>query len=191
MFRLRNVALGLALAASVATAGYLRAQPQDSAEQPADVTVPVEKQATLTPQQMGEQADGLIAKMQESLRRGVELQKVARQQKDVIKLNCVNDKLLQIKQLLNIAESARTNLVEAIAQQDEADRYHHFGQITIASEKVQTLSDEAEACVGEEIVFLGPTEVTVDEPDIPDDPTGDDPFDGWEIEPPSYASPFL
>jgi hypothetical protein len=171
-------------------AGLLHAQdaqdPDDGGEP--DVTVPMEKQAQLSPADMSEEGVRLVRSMQESLKKVVGLQQVARKQKDVIKLNCVNDKLLQIKQLLNIAESATTNMVEAIAQDDEPGRYHEFNKIVIAQQQVQVLAGEAETCIGEELVFIGPTEVEVDEPALPDDPTGPD--SEFDIEDPGYASPF-
>ncbi len=180
----------IALFASLAFGGgYLHAQDQDGGEED-ELTIPMEKQARLSPAEMRAQVDNLLAEMQKMMGRVIELQKVARKQKDVIKLNCVNDKLLQIKQLMNIVESANTDLVEATAGGDESGRYAHFTRITIGHEKVGALRDEAEACVGEELIFLGPTEVTVEEPEIPDDPTREPPFPGDLVEPPGYASPF-
>tara|TARA_R110002073_G_scaffold74100_2_gene181041 strand:+ start:30464 stop:31039 length:576 start_codon:yes stop_codon:yes gene_type:complete len=191
MLKLRNT-LFLAALASLALGGsLLRAQPAGGDDAP-EVTAPIETVSNLTPAEMQAEVGKNIKVMQETLVRVVELQQVARKQKDVIKLNCVNDKLLQVKQLLNIAEAGRTDLIESAAQGDTAAQTHHFSQITIASEKTSGLRDEAEGCIGEELVFLGPTEVTVDDPGLPDDPTGDDDFD-WDdvIEPPGYASPFL
>jgi hypothetical protein len=183
-------ALFVAALGSLAIGGSLLAQPGGGEEKTADVTLPMAKDANLTPVQMQSGAEEHIQSMQEMLRRVVELQQLARKQKDVIKLNCVNDKLLQVKQLLNIGESSRTNLVESVAQRDGDGARHQFGQVTIAKEKVTVLRDEAEACIGEELIFLGPTEIQVDKPDIPDDPTDDsDPFDDI-LEPPAYASPF-
>jgi len=178
------------LALLVGGAGVLYAQ--DKADEPPadeELTVPMEKRAELSPSDMVAEASKLIGVMQTQLKKVVGLQEVARRQKDVIKLNCVNDKLLQIKQLLNIGEGANTNMHEAIAQDDEDSRYHEFGKIVIAEQQVTVLSGEAEGCIGEELVFLGPTEVTADEPELPDDPTEDEP--NLDIEDPGYASPFV
>lgn len=154
----------------------------------ADVVVPMGKQAELSPEEMVDQADVLLRRMQDVLKRVVQLKEIARKQKDVLKLNCVNDKLLQVKQLLNISEAAKTNLVEAIAQEDEEGRYHEYGKINLAAEQVQILGQEAEQCIGEELIYLGPTEVTVEEPENPDDP--DDGLDDFDFDRPGYASPF-
>lgn len=184
-------AASLMVGGSLIFGGSLLAQDADTPEETAPVTAPSEKGATLTPSEMQSGSETYIKEMQDVLRRVVELQQLARKQKDVIKLNCVNDKLLQVKQLLNIAEAGRTNLIESIAQSDDAGSAHQFSQITIAKEKTSGLGDEAEGCIGEELIFLGPTEVDVDEPVIPDDPTGDGQYNFDDIlEPPGFASPF-
>lgn len=183
--------LSLAVVVSVAVGGSVLQAQTSADESPAEVA-PAQKEVTLSPAEMKTASEEHLKDMQTILVRVVELQALARKQKDVIKLNCVNDKLLQVKQLLNIAEAGRTDLIEAIAQQDNDSTLHQFSQISIAKEKTDGLHGEAEGCIGEELIFLGPTEVTVDEPGIPDDPTGDDQFD-WanETESPGYASPFL
>lgn len=155
------------------------------------MSAPVEARANVSPAEMKANSETMITEMKGFLERVIALQQIARKQKDVIKLNCVNDRLLMMKKLLNIGESARNDLVEAIAAQDEDDRYHHYGKIVISKERTGALRDEAEACIGEELIFLGPTQVDIDTPDVPDDPTNADPFDlGLDFERPGYASPF-
>lgn len=192
---LLSIGGGLVLAQDTPATPPADAPPEEHAappaEAPAEVDVPMRKRANISTGDMVNQAQGYLRKMQDSLRRVVELQEVARKQKDVIKLNCVNDKLLQVKQLLNIGETANTNMQESIARRDEDGRYHEFGRITIANQQVQVLSTEAENCIGEDLSFLGPTEVTVDAPEQPDDPTADPTPEFPEVEPPPVASPFL
>lgn len=174
-------------------AGTLLAQPNDQGKKEPDVTIPMEKRVELSPKEMLSRSEGLIEEMKTMLERVLSIQQVARKQKDVIRLNCVNDRLLQVKKLLNIAEAARNDLVEAIASETPTEQHHQFSKVTISHEKVTVLRDEAEACVGEELIFLGPTEVVVDRPPIVDDPTRSDPFDLGDdgIERPGFASPFL
>ncbi len=202
MQRLRNYLATAVLCGLVFGGGQLFAQPEtpddgqpglDQADAP-DVNLPMDKTAQLSPSEMTAKADDDIAKMKTDLTRVLQLQQAARKQKDIIKLNCVNEKLIQVKQLLNIGEMSRTNLTEAIANSDEGARYHQYGQVTVATEKTNSLRDEAEACIGDELRFVGPTEVEVDKPPIPDDPTVNPPFDysgdDLTIERPTYASPF-
>ena len=145
--------------------------------------------ANISVADMTQQASDYIGKMNEVLKRIVQLQEVARRQKDVIRLNCVNDKLLQLKQLLNIADVANNNMSEAIARGDEDARYHEFGRITIAYQQSQVLSTEAENCIGEDLTFLGPTTVTVEEPNVPEDPTVQQGPDFPVVQPLPVASP--
>ena len=101
----------------------------------------------------------------------------------------VNDKLLQLKQLQNIGDQAHNNMQEAIVRGDEDARYHEFGRITIAYQQAQVLSSEADNCIGEDLTFLGQTSVTVEEPNIPEDPTIQQGPDFPVVEPLPVASP--
>ena len=75
-----------------------------------EVTAPVKK---LSPAQMRESVGNTMTEIRSMLTRLVELRKLARQSQDVIKLNCVNDKMLLFKQLVNIAEDAQTSMTES------------------------------------------------------------------------------
>jgi hypothetical protein len=176
---------GAAPAATPPAAGQTADTPDD------DIQQNMTKRADISTADMTTRADGYLAKMREVLRRVVQLQGIARKQKDVIKLNCVNDKLLQIKQLVNIGEANKTNLDEAIARGDESGRYDYYSNLTIANDQVMTLGAEAEQCIGEDLSFLGPTETTVEGGNEPDDPTlGEEP-DFPEVELPPVSSPFI
>jgi hypothetical protein len=166
-----------------------------------DLTLPGEKKVDLSPREMSNRADELIKDMETIHRSVLEMQAAAKQAKDVIKLNCVNENLLAVKQLLNIADAAENELDEAIAREDRAEQVHQFGQITIASEKSAGARDEAQACIGEELHFVGKNDLTVDGPAIRNDPSDDgdlgqpggaDPFDtAVTLEDPAFASPFM
>jgi hypothetical protein len=150
----------------------------------------LKKQADLTGAEMQANSDVLIAKMREVLKRVVEVRGIAKRQKDIIKLNCVNDKLLQVKQLLNIAESSRTNLDAAIADNDEGGRYDYYTNIVYSHDQTVALGAEAENCIGEDLSYLGPSETTVEGGNEPDDPTQTEDPDFPEVElPPAQSSP--
>lgn len=112
------------------------------------------------------------------------LQQIARREKDVIKLNCVNDKLVQIKPELNIVDSA-TAEVESTT---DGNRMAVFGSVTQAAENVRRLREEADQCIGEAITQGGESSNSFTAPPAPDDPTKG--FTDTPIEPPGYASPF-
>jgi hypothetical protein len=199
MPNLRALFAATLVASLAAGSGYIAAQPGGTAPAPApaptppapapkapdlpDVTVSGETKANLSPREMTEEASKLISEMDGMHLRVLELQKSARKAKDVIKLNCVNEKLLAVKQLMNIADSAKTDLTEAIASDDRDAEVAKYGQVVLAHERATAERDEAEGCIGEELIFVGPTKVEVDGPTIPDDPTDDpeDPFSTNEV----------
>lgn len=72
----------------------------------------------------------------------------AREEKDVVKLNCVNEKLTQMKAFLEVAEQADVALAEALATRSPgADA--EFSKIAIARTKVDGLRAESEQCAGQ------------------------------------------
>jgi len=112
------------------------------------------------------------------------LQQVARKEKDVIKLNCVNDKLVQVKPQLNIADTATAELDSA----PDATRMAVFDTLSQSAEAIRRLREEADQCIGEPITVGGESSNSFTGPGAPDDPTKG--FGGGEIEPPGYASPY-
>jgi hypothetical protein len=73
----------------------------------------------------------------------------ARNSKDVVKLNCVNEKLTQIKGLLRISEQSDIALQEAAAKRESATAEHEYTKVSIAVVKVKQLRAEAEECIGQ------------------------------------------
>jgi hypothetical protein len=111
-------------------------------------------------------AESMLAEMRQTLNRATEILKRARTAKDIVQLNCINEKLSQIKGLLRISEAASVKLLEGIAENAEDVVSHEFTKITVASRKVHALSAEAEQCVGESNIYSGDTQI-----DLEIDPT--------------------
>jgi hypothetical protein len=113
------------------------------------------------------------------------LQQVARQEKDVIKLNCVNDKLVQAKPEMNIVDAKAQELETA----GDAERMAAFETISQAADSLRRLREESDQCIGEPITFSGgESSNSFTGPRMPDDPTRG--FGNHPVEPPAYASPF-
>jgi hypothetical protein len=112
------------------------------------------------------------------------LQQVARKEKDVIKLNCVNDKLVQIKPQMNLVDAGESELEGST----DATRMGVFDSIAQAAESIRRLREEADQCIGEPVTSGGDSSNSFTGPTAPDDPTRGLP--GNDIEPPAYASPF-
>jgi hypothetical protein len=157
-----------------------------------DVDIMFRQQANLTPQEMITESDKSVDLMQRGLNRVLLLQEQARKQNDIIKLNCVNDKLVQIKAAINIGEQSRNDLREAIARNDEGARGHAFIKVTIATQKVQVLIQEAENCVGQDLSFIGETHVETEiDPNIPQEDPTEPPLPYPGTDRPPEASPFI
>ena len=86
----------------------------------------------------------------------------AREQRDVLKLNCVNEKLTAIKGLLRVSEQASVTMMEALATKDVTVAQHEYEKIMIAASKTEELSAESEVCIGELAVYSGQTSITVE-----------------------------
>ena len=113
-----------------------------------------------------------VAKMRTQLKDVLVKLEEARNSKDVVKLNCVNEKLTQIKGLLRISEQSDIQLQEAVARKEPGTAEHEFTKVSIARSKVAQLRAEAEDCIGQ-LAFRTDENLSV-EVEVPDYlPAGD------------------
>lgn len=127
-------------------------------------------------------------KIRDTEKRVSQLLEQARNKKDVIKLNCVQDKLVQVRSHLIVAEQSMASFDSAPDQKEKA---HASSRVEILSEKVGVLRTEAENCIGEEASYVGKTETSMEvESSVPqEDPTRSD--STLEVGLAPAASPFL
>jgi hypothetical protein len=148
----------------------------------------------LTNADVAVKAAGLRVQIEENNHQLQQLKAHAVRLKDVIKVNCVNDKLVQAKAEMNIADSANDSLQSAIQKNNDDDRAATFSQLETAATALKQLKEEAAACIGTPELLKQEAGNTVDRPDVPDDPLHSDPFGGYDgvgtMEPPAYPSPF-
>jgi hypothetical protein len=109
-----------------------------------------------------------VGKVKSALKQVLGRVEEARNEKDIVKLNCVNEKLAQIKQILNVAEGAEIALQEAVAKGD-AGADAEYSKIAIARGKADQLRAESEECIGQlAFVVDEKTSVEVQQPeDLP------------------------
>jgi hypothetical protein len=137
-------------------------------------------------------ASTYLGEMKDVLSAVLDLLKEAREEKDVIKLNCINEKLTSVKGLIRISEQADITLQEAVAKGEKDTATHEFHKIAISHQKIKILKTEAEQCVGELAFAVGKTtvEVEVDKDMVPEqDPTKVELPETDIIRPPA-ASPY-
>lgn len=184
-----------ALFASVVVAGQLYAQPASPpappSPAPADPAAPVvAPKKPLSAEQMKTRGVELVTQVHTDGQHVQYLQTVARREKDVIKLSCVNDKFVRLKAESNGFDRAYATFLATV---DSGDRDTSFKAVVDVSTSTHKIREEADACVG--AVEMGEQpKSSFTAPDIVDDPTTDVPFDdnygGATVEPPGYASPY-
>ena len=117
----------------------------------------------------------------------------AQKKKDIIRINCVQEKLVRINTAMAIAKDVMNQLQVAAKKERAMEKCSWLYQkISILREQVENLRREAEACADEEISYTGDTKVrmTID-PSIPrDDPT-EPPEDIVIVGRPPEASPYI
>jgi hypothetical protein len=172
----------VSVAVAVAPLGGLAAEPpaapvqagssSSAAVSPAAAAAPVPKPAfvpsaiapavksSLSDAEKVEKSAEAIARMKAGLKQVLVRVEDARNEKDVIKLNCVNEKLTQIKGLLKVAEQSDVALNEALAsKQPTADT--EFAKVNIARGKVDGLKADADQCIGQ-LAYIIDEKTTVD-----------------------------
>jgi hypothetical protein len=149
------------LASTVFAQGSAPLAPPSAGTGAGAADISVKQRPTLTPEEMSTQGKEYFKSMNEVLKRVQVLQDEAKRQKDIIRLNCVTDKLVQVRVNINIGDQSMAALQESISRADEGERTHEFTRLTIINQKVLVLGAEAENCIGEDLSFVGSTRVDV------------------------------
>ena len=116
----------------------------------------------LSPQDELAEANATIARMEQAsgtVRRQLEQARAAR---DVVKTLCLNDKLSQIDVTTRSARDRLAALQSAVERNDVESANHHFSILTAHRQHAEQVTAEANQCIGEEIAFVGQTQVTTE-----------------------------
>lgn len=188
--RMRTVGtLVVVLAAGVALAQGQAVAPSPPAGAPPPAAF--EKASDVPDAEKLQRSTQALGAMREVLRQVLGKVEEARRTKDVVKLNCANEKLTQIKGLLRISEQADVSLQEALSRKETATSDHEYTKVMIARQKVTQLRAQAEECIGQ-LAFRTDENlfVEVEEPEnLPGgDPTRPPPPEDVTVRPPP-ASP--
>ena len=176
-------------AAAIASSATYAQSPIPGADPSAKPARPVK----LSLPEMVARGETLEVQIKGDLRHVLHLQATARREKDVIKLNCINDKLVQLKAQVNIFDSANASLKAGLESSSSADdKQAAFAEVTSTADAIKSMRAEADICVGEPELYKQESSSDVTRPTIVDDPSATDPFgtgDGT-FEAPAYASPW-
>jgi uncharacterized protein YqeY len=180
------------VAAVVAVAAGAAAQPgQPPPPLPgADAQVGFQRHAQLTPQQEVGEADLAIGRMEAGSSTVRRMLEKARQQRDVVKTLCLNDKLSQIDVAARSARDRKDALQAAAARNDQELSNHEFTILTVLRQRAEQLTAEANQCLGEEAAFIGATnvETTIDPTLPPTDETQYPPTDNTIVSAPPVSA---
>lgn len=169
----RAFSMGLTAVLLAASATLAQAPASEPAVAPAPPPPPGadEKDNPPNPEKIRRSSEAL-QKMRQALKDVLGKLEEARNSRDVVKLNCVNEKLTQVKGLLRISELADVAMQEAIAKKEDSGALHEYTKVSIAVTKVTQLRAEAEQCLGQ-LAFRTDENLAIDV-EVPEDlPTGD------------------
>jgi hypothetical protein len=153
----------LAVAAFVlGVSGSATAQSGGGAAPGGDAQVGFERKATLSSKDQLSQADAILTRLDQAsgaVRRQLER---ARTSRDVVKSLCLNDKLSQIDVAGRTAKDRQSALQAAVQRSDMELSNHEFAIMTVLRQRAEQLVAEANQCLGEEVAFVGQTQITTE-----------------------------
>jgi len=123
-----------------------------------------ERRPQLSPQDEQTQADAILSRMNQAsatVRRQLD---TAREARDVVKSLCLSDKLSQLDVAARSAKDRQTALQSAAQRNDVELSNHEFTMMTVLSQRTEQLSAEANQCIGEDLAFVGQTQVETQYP---------------------------
>jgi len=127
-----------------------------------------ERSPRLTPQEEVSQGELVFSKIEHTssvIRKQLD---TARQARDVVKALCLSDKLSQVDVAGRSTKDRQTALEAAVQRGDTELANHEFTIIAVLGQRVGQLMAEANQCIGEEVAFVGQTEVvTTIDPNLP------------------------
>ena len=174
--RVRGILRLVVVTAGVlALAGSATAQPAPTGPGP-DGQVNLQRRVQLTPQDELAQGDVIIKRMETSSGVIRKMLEKAREDRDVVKTLCLNDKLSQVDVSTRSARERQTALQAAVQRRDGELAGHEFTILTVLRQRSEQLTAEANQCIGQEVSFVAQTQVVTDvDPNIPGEDTSNFP----------------
>jgi hypothetical protein len=112
-----------------------------------------------------DRAQSKIEEMKQSLdKTQALLSDVRKDEKDILKVNCINEKLAAMKGFIKVSEQSFGSLKTAVSEDDTEGANHHYKLVAVAHQRVRTLSEEALLCSGEEQRYVGDSDIQVEVP---------------------------
>lgn len=118
-------------------------------------------QGTLSPEQMLSESNSHVREMEQGAAALRGQRMGAREQHDVVKVLCLDDKLSQIVAIVRSAQARAEKLRTALVRNDKVGSGHELTLLRGLSDRIRTLVAASNQCIGEDIGVVGETKVTV------------------------------
>ena len=133
-----------------------------------------------SPQQMAIEGRAHINQMEVERKEVEKTLSKAREERDVVKVLCLEDKLAQMESAQSAAGERWATLTEAVGANDIEYAVHAYTILVILKDWVSQLAEEAKQCIGVEAGFAGDSLIRLETPILPDpegaiDPAPPDP----------------
>lgn len=108
------------------------------------------------------EAERMLTEMRADLSKALDQLARARQNKDAVKLNYVNEQVTTMKGILRISEDAFINLQEAMSSNALEKARYEFGKIRVSHRKMKELAAAVQNAKGAEASYTGGTDVQLE-----------------------------
>jgi hypothetical protein len=150
--------------------------------------IDVSKRAAITPEQQTEEANAIVRRAGQLAERLTKMLDEARREKDIMRANCINRKLTEVNANARNVEQRALALKDANRTNDLARSSHEYTVLTVLSQKLNSLDQEATQCLGQSLYEPGAAQIVTT---IPGNVTLTDPSTVTPIPsaPPSFTVP--
>lgn len=122
----------------------------------------------LSPAELRVQGAEVVANIQGSFQSVRSMAAAAKDKHDVVKVLCLDDKTTQVGAAASTAEERSDALVVALDNSTLERARHEYVMLMTLRDRVETLMNEANQCIGEETGFTGDAQLTVEiDPNLP------------------------
>jgi hypothetical protein len=145
----------------------------------AGVDAGLQRQVNLSPAEQLAEADNHLVRMEQARSNARRQLMDAREQRDVVKTLCLNEKLTQLNVAIASAQERREALAAAAKRSDADLASHEYAILVVLRQRSDQLTTEANQCIGEEAGFVGQASVTATvDKDLPTEDPSDYPTFG-------------
>lgn len=119
----------------------------------------VQRKAAVTPQDQLAEAADISRRAGQLAERLSKMLDEARREKDIMRANCVNRKLTEVNANTRNVEQRARALNDAASAGDDARRSHEYTVLTVLSQKLSQLDQEATQCLGQSVYEPGASQI--------------------------------